>query len=605
MRNHLFALLGIASLLLACSGGEREREYARLKTFGNCGELQSYVAKALQPPDTTGGQESTDYPRIVKSAPLVSQNDSAFPSTLEEGNTVNVFDNRLVSLQGNKILVLNIQEPANIKNEAVIDLSAEKMALIETIYKNNRLIVIGRNLNYRYPYYDSNPREENKEDPFQTKILVINMIEPSHPKIIKRLWLTSGYSESRVSADNTRLFIVSSIETLYWEKQDPELPVTKTLGLQKEEENSEPKPLCKCEDVIYLDQGTPSFGTSIATTHVHSLDLTRDEPLLKNELSFLGQQPKLRATTETFLFAFTLNPHAVAYMNFPQAGDRTYLALATDENHSGLNIIAEGTVEGTVSEQFNMQATKEIVHVFTSINDSGHIAPSGNRLTTLRVKGDALTEVSRLDGLGHDEFLFSTIFGNQMAFAVTFKKTDPFYVIDLANPLKPILRGELKITGHTRQLQIVSPDTVLAIGREADDYGDFALYDEIHVSLYGITKNQEPYLIQRELFGSRESRCDAAGEGWWSIGDQGYKAYLYDSKAERLLLPMTIAKSSMVRIFRLSHRKIVSEGLFTHASYITRVLQVGNHYFAVSDSEVSSHAVSNPSAKVGSLNISN
>lgn len=605
MKNIAAPILVSALIAFSCSGNRGHT--SALRNFTNCDELKSYLSQAFTPQENQNGTLSVSQP-TYSTTNNVEKDASEAGTGLEEGDIVKAVDNRLISIKGFKINVFNIADPENIRLETSLDLSNEAVTPAETIVTKTRLIVIGKTSDYESYNQDSTHKPD--EPSFQTKVFVVNISDPKEPVITKRLSLTSEYSESRISADGNRLIIVSSITTNGWEysKRRSDTLIDASLGLIRENKTAKTSPLCECQAVAYLDEQRPYRSDVITTSHVHSIDLTTDNPNLKHELSFLGAAPKLRATAEAFLFAFNTNSageNNSYYSNQPQKGDQTYLALAIDADKKNLKVIAQGTVEGRVSEQFNMEATREIIHVFTSINDGNHIAPTGNRLTTLKVSSPDLTVINRIDGIGKDEFLFSTVFADKMAFAVTFKKTDPFFVIDLSNPLEPLLRGELKITGHTRQLKMLAPDTILAIGREADDQGEFALYDEVHVSLYGIDSDQNPYLIQRELFGSRESRCDAAGTGWWSIGDQGYKSYLYDAKEERLLLPMEIKGTASIHLLKLSDSSITLEGLVTHTSYIDRVLRVGDYYFAISESEISSHAISNPLVTVGALSISN
>ena len=49
----------------------------------------------------------------------------------------------------------------------------------------------------------------------------------------------------------------------------------------------------------------------------------------------------------------------------------------------------------------------------------------------------------------------SVRFDGDQAFVVTFKKTDPLYVIDLANPSQPRIAGELKIPGFSTYMHLL------------------------------------------------------------------------------------------------------------------------------------------------------
>jgi len=61
------------------------------------------------------------------------------------------------------------------------------------------------------------------------------------------------------------------------------------------------------------------------------------------------------------------------------------------------------------------------------------------------------------------------------AYLVTFRQTDPLYVVDLSNPADPQLKGELEIDGYSDYLHPIGEDYLLGIGRDAvvaeDNFG--------------------------------------------------------------------------------------------------------------------------------------
>lgn len=56
-------------------------------------------------------------------------------------------------------------------------------------------------------------------------------------------------------------------------------------------------------------------------------------------------------------------------------------------------------------------------------------------------------------------------------YLVTFRQIDPFFVISLANHKKPVVLGELKIPGFSRYLHPYDENTIVGLGRQADESG--------------------------------------------------------------------------------------------------------------------------------------
>ena len=58
-------------------------------------------------------------------------------------------------------------------------------------------------------------------------------------------------------------------------------------------------------------------------------------------------------------------------------------------------------------------------------------------------------------------------FGDK-AYVVTFRRTDPLYVIDLSKPDAPVIECELEIPGYSGYLQPINENFVLGIGQQID-----------------------------------------------------------------------------------------------------------------------------------------
>lgn len=73
-------------------------------------------------------------------------------------------------------------------------------------------------------------------------------------------------------------------------------------------------------------------------------------------------------------------------------------------------------------------------------------------------------------------------FDGTRAYVVTFRTTDPLYVLDLANPADPRVAGELQVPGFSDHLVPLPGGLLLGAGRDADDTGRvtglrFSLFD--------------------------------------------------------------------------------------------------------------------------------
>jgi hypothetical protein len=145
--------------------------------------------------------------------------------------------------------------------------------------------------------------------------------------------------------------------------------------------------------------------------------------------------------------------------------------------------VASGTVPGRLLNQFSMDALDGVLRVATtSGNPWGGGPGSRSQVITMRQDGDTLTEVGRVGDLGKTEEIYAVRFMGTAAYVVTYRQTDPLYVLDLGDPAAPALQGELKIPGFSNYLHPAGDGRLLGIGQAGDDQGrtlglQLALFD--------------------------------------------------------------------------------------------------------------------------------
>jgi hypothetical protein len=136
---------------------------------------------------------------------------------------------------------------------------------------------------------------------------------------------------------------------------------------------------------------------------------------------------------------------------------------------------ATGSVTGSVLNDFSMSELDGVLRVATTaVLPWGTVSPgdaSESFVTTLGANGDELAELGRVGGLGKGETIRGVRFIGTNAYVVTFRQTDPLYVVDLRDPARPAVTGELKMNGYSGYLHPIGPDRLLGIGQDATDTG--------------------------------------------------------------------------------------------------------------------------------------
>ncbi len=128
-----------------------------------------------------------------------------------------------------------------------------------------------------------------------------------------------------------------------------------------------------------------------------------------------------------------------------------------------------GAVRGRLLSQWSMSEHDGYLRVATTIQDRW---PTVGNVFVLEAVGEgndgSLEQVGLVSGLGVTEEIKAVRFAGPVGYVVTFRLTDPLYVLDLSDPTNPQTLGELKIPGFSKYLHPLRGGLLLGIGRDAD-----------------------------------------------------------------------------------------------------------------------------------------
>jgi hypothetical protein len=125
--------------------------------------------------------------------------------------------------------------------------------------------------------------------------------------------------------------------------------------------------------------------------------------------------------------------------------------------------------------------------------------PNGpvSRVLTLGTSGDVLEVLGQTEEFGAGEQIFSTRFLGDKGYVVTFRRTDPLFVIDLADPADPHVVGELHIPGFSDYLFPLDDDHLFAIGRDATPEG---FVQGLALQIFDVSDPTKPELAHKHVF---------------------------------------------------------------------------------------------------------
>jgi len=183
--------------------------------------------------------------------------------------------------------------------------------------------------------------------------------------------------------------------------------------------------------------------------------------------------------------------------------------------------VASGKVPGFLVNQYALSEWDGHLRVATTSEGKS----SSSAVRVLTEQGGDLKQTGVVNGLGKGEKIYSVRFIGARGYVVTFRQTDPLYTIDLSDPAKPTVTGELKITGYSAHLQPAGDGRLIGIGQEASTEGRT---QGTQVSLFDVSDATDPRrLAQYQV------------EGGQSEAEWDPHALLYWPATQLLVVPMS------------------------------------------------------------------
>jgi inhibitor of cysteine peptidase len=225
----------------------------------------------------------------------------------------------------------------------------------------------------------------------------------------------------------------------------------------------------------------------------------------------------------------------------------TQVGFSRDSGEIEILAQTDTAIRGRPKDQW---AFKELTHngtsllgVFTTTGKIWSQAPEdlpNNYLWILRRSGSELPVVAKIADIARGETIRSLRYIGSWAYAVTFKKTDPLFAIDLSDPLAPKIVGELKIPGFSTYMHPVGPGQLIGIGFDVHEdtasSGAAAVkFQGIKLSLFDVSNPRDMRELDTMTFGGRGSYSDVTGD---------HHAFFYDAKLRRLAFPLTLLKGT-------------------------------------------------------------
>jgi inhibitor of cysteine peptidase len=205
-------------------------------------------------------------------------------------------------------------------------------------------------------------------------------------------------------------------------------------------------------------------------------------------------------------------------------------------SNGAITYVARGDVPGVLESQFSMDENNNNLRVATTSNV--YTTRGSYEYNNVFVLDSGMKTIGSLTHIAEQEKIYSTRFIGDRLYMVTYKRVDPFFVIDLSAPTNPKILGKLKIPGYSDYLHPYDATHIIGVGKETgtNEWGGVSTKG-IKLALFDVSDVEHPTQIDKVEIGD-------AGTDSAVLSD--HKAFLFDKEKNLLVIPARVVKNEPV-----------------------------------------------------------
>ena len=386
-----------------------------------------------------------------------------------EGDIVKTDGRYLYIMSMDQVQILNI-ESEEMKEVGTISMDQTDY-LIEIYLKDDKLVCV-----YARTTDKTDSQGVIRSVPY-TVAETFDVSDPANPKSLGEMSQSGSFHTMRVSGDYMYL-----LSTFYAD----------VTGLQDDISSYVPEVQGKLIESNYIL--LPQQEKGRVYTVVTSFSL-KDPTKQTDHLAFFGDGSQCYVSQNNIYVYDTIYDAKVSRVTQTEIRKVSY-------KDGKLDGTGDVVIDGMVNDSFSIDEYNGYLRVVTTIREnddtSGGVNPllrtdsasntgsqGADSTNALYILDKDLKETGKLDNLAEDERVYSARFMGDTCYFVTYKQVDPLFSVDLSDPKKPKVLGELKIPGFSDYLHPYGDGLLLGIGMDVEEDG--ATVNGVKLSMFDIS----------------------------------------------------------------------------------------------------------------------
>ena len=486
---------------------------------------------------------------------------------VDEADITKTDGDYIYSLSEEKVIITDVRDENQIKIASEIEQNDSDIIPIDLILYNNKLVVISEEIKSSAPYYYKNYNNI-------TFVSIYDISDKENPKEVKNYQLEQTYYTSRCI--DGKLYVISSgylkeendeIVTYYYEDGEQIDPGYKNIKRIKDL-NTDAQTILSMLDLNNINEKVKvnSYLMDVENAYVSENNIYLLDEKYEGGYSYTPE------ISSIFGFKGILGAFSNDYYENEDSGTYT--------NIYKFNLLEDGSIK------YDKKAKEkgETINQFSIDEYAGNLRMAlydseGSRVV---IFNNEMEKIGETEALAEGERMYSSRFLGNKAYLVTYKTIDPLFVIDLSNPERPEVLGELKIPGYSTYLHPYDENHLIGIGMQTEERvnrdssgrirSTSAVITGMKMALFDVTDVNNPVQISETIIG--DSRTTSAIL-------TNHKALLFSKEKQLLAIPVNnytedfeIENSSdeydsIVSSYTNYNKQYVSEGYFVYNINLT------------------------------------
>ncbi|WP_141434238.1 beta-propeller domain-containing protein [Bacillus sp. 03113] len=431
---------------------------------------------------------------------------------IDEADIIKTNGKNIFQISEQKVKIINPYPANDMKLESVITFE-QNFSPMQLFLYNDQLVIIGQS------YQEANTQQIEREIDSkvamngQTKVLVYNISNSIQPKKVREIEAEGSYVSARMM--DGIVYLISN--------GTPDFRALngrggKNIDLRPKYKDSvmgKETQFIPYDEIYYIpDSKEPNYSV------IASFNL--NEPNQKTEITtYLGSGQEIYMSKKNLYLAvenWSAAPNMEKIVPENMSVNTNIYKFAINGTKVSFHRTTE--VPGHLLNQFAMDEYNDHFRVATTKGFAwDDKSPSANQLY---IFDDNLQQVGQLENLARGERIYSARFLGDRIYLVTFKETDPLFVIDGSDPTQPKVLGELKIPGFSTYLHPYDENHLIGFGYDTQVVTDGMVSKEPRIVATGMKIS---FFDVSDFANPKEKFTEV-------IGDSGtYSPILHDHKA--------------------------------------------------------------------------